>query len=590
MAIIKRRETQGDQSKIEIKPTGGGLEDQVSARKGEGEEDSAHGPEIDRLVPTLALLVHNTVGSLWMSVSDFTQNASERFRFVTEALAKHEEVRFTIRDELLLVNGELFATDSRYVEVFAKHLSEMGVNNFALLRGMSEHEFIKLLDVLGKSLYEIEALGGFAEALAAADLKNVVVRKVALKEVAEDELVVDKKRVDEEAIERRRKAEEEVLAIFSSDERAATTGESAACMHELAQDPEKMADLIVQATETRHAADISGEETKDNLMVECLERAFHGLMKHPSFKTQKGKKEMKKMLELLEQQLVARIDEAAGANVSEKMCQAIKRMTEGLKTADIAADYTRKIKALEQSEKRILRFIKAQGLEHMKEGELAEKLNEGGLDVSGWHSLLAKSGALEAQMKEREKAGGGAEDSADAVANLAFLLSRLDDRITGHVGDETGGEDQGKPEDPSKLADELKEANRQVNQLVDKTEMKVEDLIQAVTADMDDIEAQEELARKAGEGPRLTRKKIVQTIAEIVQELCQPLSVITCSIDMVTSKVLGETTAEQDEMLKLAVEGAGRIKTLINHLEKISGTPLGLSPDTDILDSAYGAS
>ena len=101
------------------------------------------------------------------------------------------------------------------------------------------------------------------------------------------------------------------------------------------------------------------------------------------------------------------------------------------------------------------------------------------------------------------------------------------------------------------------------------------------------MDAVEEEAKKVGRGPKVSRKRMLAVLAEITQELCQPLSVITCSISMVVSKSLGNVTDPQVDMLKLASESAAKMEVLIDNLEKISGLPTDLAPDSAIQRALY---
>ena len=80
-------------------------------------------------------------------------------------------------------------------------------------------------------------------------------------------------------------------------------------------------------------------------------------------------------------------------------------------------------------------------------------------------------------------------------------------------------------------------------------------------------------AAKSGTGPKLTRKRMLTILAEIVQELCQPLSVINCALGTIGGGHLGDVTTAQADMLQLAGEGAAKIEVLIDNLRNISGLP-----------------
>jgi hypothetical protein len=87
--------------------------------------------------------------------------------------------------------------------------------------------------------------------------------------------------------------------------------------------------------------------------------------------------------------------------------------------------------------------------------------------------------------------------------------------------------------------------------------------------------------------PQVPRKKLMVLLAEVVQELCQPLAVINCSIDMIKSKHLGEVSNAQLEMLDLASTSGERVRLLVDKLLELSGLPRTLTPDSGIQSSLY---
>ena len=248
---------------------------------------------------------------------------------------------------------------------------------------------------------------------------------------------------------------------------------------------------------------------------------------------------------------------------SKAVTGAVERMTERLKMDSIVQDYSKKLKMLEESEKRILRFMKLQGLDKAKDPELEKKLGEEGVDVADWHKLLALSGSDDD------------DASAAAVAQLASMLARLDEDV-GKMAKE------GDPQAQEKLAGELKQVNSEVSTMAARTQNKIEGLVEAVTADMEAIDRIEKEAARGGQALKMSRKQMLVILGEVVQELCQPLSVISCSVDMLKAQTLGDVTPMQAEMLQLVSESATKIKTLIDNLERIAGPPTTLVPDKEI--------
>ena len=80
----------------------------------------------------------------------------------------------------------------------------------------------------------------------------------------------------------------------------------------------------------------------------------------------------------------------------------------------------------------------------------------------------------------------------------------------------------------------------------------------------------------------MSRKRILQILAEIVQELGQPLSVIKCSLDMLKARNLGDLSQVQTDVVDLAGESTERMQVMIKNLLHIVGLPETMTPDAEI--------
>lgn len=535
------------------------------------------GPRTAKMTRSVAMLVDNTVNGRWLSVSDLRDTLYVHFAFVSDALAEEGPARFSLRSGALLVNGVPVTTTAPEIATFIRHLSDLNVENFSLEPDVSLDEFGNFLDLLCKQPGEMEEAGGFTAAVNDAGFEHIHSRKVILREVADDEMVVAK-RADEARAAEREDAEATVLGMLKAD--TTTPDEHTAdSVHAVATDKVRMADIIMEAAHERGGEDpATAEAPMADRVVTCVERAFDSLVKHKSSKTQKGRKAIAKALKELEGELTTRLAKEDGSDGGEKtVVDAVGRMTEGLKMEAIADDYAKKIRALEQSEKRILKFMKAQGLERVRNMGLEDQLTGDGLDVSGWHALLAKSSAT------REEADAAA--TVDATGNAIMQLAKLLDQIGDATAPSAGGSEKGQ-----QLAAGVVEAGKQVRAVAASTQRKIDDLVEDISADLEIVDRLEKKARDEGRGPKLSRRKIVEILAEIVQELYQPLSVVICTLGMIGSSSKDSLPRAQFDLLKLAEESALRIQTLIASLEKVAGQPESATPDRAILDAAYGKS
>jgi len=231
-------------------------------------------------------------------------------------------------------------------------------------------------------------------------------------------------------------------------------------------------------------------------------------------------------------------------------------MNSELQVDALASDYVKKRKGVETTEKKILRFMKAAGRDNPEASEaLKDKLIEGGLDAQDWQQLLVKN--AEAALAKTGRIAG-----AEALGSLLSQMNNLFD--------------------PGKIASGKTQEEEQVSSLVTQLEHEVATVTAETARKLDQLE------KRIRDKPELSREAMLAILAEIGQEICQPLSVITCSIDMVRGKALGELTPPQKEMLDLAAESGARVEMLANKLIQISGVPKGMKPDAEILDDVYG--
>lgn len=540
-------------------------------------DGSAPKTELDLATENLALLIHNSVTSCWLSSTDREHTYSDSFSTLTAALDKHDEFQVTVKEDAVSINGTLFHPSGAIQKIFVRQLASASVSNFTLLKGMTADEFVRFVDIACRKPEAMSESGGFYAAVVAANFTHIKSRKIVLQEVDEHELVVEKRDVDAEMIEEKRQAEVDALAYLSAED-VIPSVESAIKLALAARDAEHMSGIVAEAASRRCAsAPESSRRPLAEVIADCLQRLYDGLMENPASKTQKGKKSIERAFTQLETHLTTKVGGADAADIVRVISNTVERLTESLQVENIADEYVKKLKALEASEKRILRFIKHQGLEQMRNSELEKKLGDGGLDVSGWHRLLAASGA--------DSATDGAEsalDSAAAITQLASLLSRLETDI--HEEKESP---EKKADQNEKIASDIREIGAGIQTVVDGTRRKIRDLVQSVTEDIERVDIQEQMEKAAGSGPKMTRKQMVVILAEIVQELCQPLSVVQSTLDMTVGGMLGTLSPTQMEMLKLAAEGAVRMKTLVDALREISGVPTTLAPDQQILSQAY---
>lgn len=566
-----------------------------------------------RFIQLVGMIVNNTMNSYWLSASD-TKNAIDECYAVLGTVfeSSGKEVMFTVVNETVTVDNETFADEDHLITVFIEHLRACDITSFALKKGMPRDEFGKLIEILDARPDEIEMLGGFASLLEQFELTHARAIAVRYERVTDDDAVVSKEQLGADVL-----TDEEVaqkILEFLKDTDAG--GEQVAkILREAAANPEKMADLILEASGGEGEGEGEAEaveETKEEIeaVVAKLQHTFETLLADPAAQTPTGKKRLLTTIGKLEKEMLKKLKDAGKVKSAKAVADAVAVMRDELKMEALAAEYMKKRKAIVESERRILRYMKAKGLDKVAETELEEKLAEAGLDGQGWNELVVKSGGPGAPGVPGAGGGlaglgaalgipgmgggpGGPEGGAGAGAGtgpgvgfgftdlsmgqLATLLDHLEGKI------KQAEEGAVSPDDVKDIAGTMEQVNKEMDTLLESTEQKLTALVGEVLSE--EAGGDEELREKKSRG--LTKRDVLRILAEIVQELFQPLSVVNCSIDMVVSKALGEVTSSQVDMLKLAREGTSRIQVLIDDLNKISGLPDTKTPDKKIMAFLY---
>lgn len=532
-----------------------------------GEPQLADMGAVLELVRHLGQIMSNT--SLYGAQHKVTQQAvSKGFEFLNDFFSKWERVSFSITENSFLADGRQVEMKNAPIASLLKQLSAIEVGNFSLTRGMTMDDFSKLMTLLNTQAEKIKAMGSFSDALARSGVSHVQAKSMVYQLVTEEDVVVNKgelqnalsgagegdageggKGDDEKTIE-------QIIAFLKG-----TSDQMPMDIEQAASDTHQFADLILKAAEVSpKRAELEGAETLGNIVVGCLRRTYQSMLQDPASKTQQGKKTIAKILMLLQEDLLKGLRDLAGpaaGQIAERVSEAIEEMNNELQVDALASDYVKKRKGVETTEKKILRFMKTAGKDNPEASEaLRDKLIEGGLEAKDWQQLLVKN--AEAAMA---KAGSGVE-GAEVLGSLLAQMNSLFD--------------------PKKMASGKTPEEEQISKLVTQLEHEVA----AVTAEA--AQKLDRLEKRIRDKPDMSREAMLAMLAEIGQEICQPLSVITCSIDMIRSKVLGEVTSTQKEMLDLAAESGARVEMIANKLIQISGVPKGTKPDSKILDDVYG--
>ncbi len=514
------------------------------------------------------------------------QSVENCYDTLSQIMEKHEEVEFDIGEGELAINGVHIELKNPLVKMLVDHMSKRDVHNFSLSKGMEEEKFRKFMEVLLSSPEEIQQSGGFTATLASSGVDHVKAKQVRYQEVAEDEVVVTQEEMEQADNEGEGSAGAESVVSFL---KGGTADENVSeALKERIDDAEGLTELILQAADLKESGgDVSSAEPLSDIVVETMRRTYQALAEGDATRTKKGRQQLKKTLLLLEKQMLERLEQEGSIGDAEKeaISDAVEEMVDELEIDTLATDYMKKRKAIENNEKRILRFIKTKG-EEIGDTELHEKLEAGGLSEEEWRELVSRSGVGTAGVGGEDGTGpgagigeGGAERGVQgaafgAVGHLAVLLTDLQQALEKSSGGKAP---------PEEIVSRVHET---IQGMVTQTAKKIGELMEGASEDVRAEEAAEKEGKPPPE-PKLTKKQLLVMLGEIGQELCQPLAVINCSLQMLLTNALGEISDSQSKTLNLASESTDKLQQLANKMISISGVPGTLSPDAKIQESLY---
>jgi hypothetical protein len=534
--------------------------------------------QLEEMIRAMGLVLNNA--------SVYGQSHKVTQRAMTQAYAATKRVVETADQALLgLVEGKLVANGAEIglrnslCRSLYQSLSGLGIDSLLISRKVDEPQFGRLFFVLAQPPGALHEAGGIATVLASEGVTDIQLTRVSYQQVAEGEVVTAK---GEEALgELSPERLDETRRFLAGDGQETTDEDVGETLYSLslADDVQQLSELILEAAKRLQEKTPESDESLLRLVLKCLRRAVETMTRGPASQTQKGRRELRKTLETLEAQLRQNLDEAGclqDAESQHMLAEEFEELTDELQIDALAVSYMKKRKAIEASESRILRFIQNKGLDRIAETDLCERLTDGGLTKAGWHDLLIRSGAV----KEDDLPAGQGEAGVAAVTRLNTLVANLMGFVeAGQVfaGDET----------LEGLTDILERIQLEVGSLVERTRRKIQDLIEGLVRGAAPAPSADETRSGQEKEAFMSRRELLRLIAEIAQELCQPLSVVHCTTEMLSTGKFGAVQPQQKEILELALSSVTRLQQLIYKLMEIADVPEELIPDPDALAALY---
>lgn len=539
-------------------------------------------------VLALGRVIHNAA-IYGISHRATTEMMAEAYELSEAIVNSAGRMNFALRNNFLLVGGKLPDNSNPLIKQLYRKMKSKDITAFSIVRGMGLDEFQQLVEVLGSSDSR-----SFEEQLKSRSLQHVTSEKVVLQEIREGEEIgggPGKGRGAGSSSDIRDLAEEwlagntgivdhadseggggkgagggvEQIVAFLKGDVASDDPQVQAELEKVANDSEKLAELIMEAAAIRQSqSNIQSGETVADLVIGCLRRTFEGLRKAEKNSSDKNI-ELKKSFMLLEKNIIDKLHRVMGSSdesIDAEIRAAIEEMEDDAELGEIASEYMEQRALMARNEKRIAEYIRGE-----KGAKLQDRMMAAGMAPESWRSLVAKSAS-----DGGGGSGGGSEPIggvAESFGALAVVLAKFDDLMTS----------------ATPKADEVAKFIDQIEGHVEDVEQNTHQKIDKLNEDMQREIGQREIGPGNAEQRQIRKHReqfsiFVERLAELAQELMQPLTVINCSINMSVSGQLGEISDEQKELLSLAQSNTNRLNRLIEHLTKLVGYPKDLTPKT----------
>ncbi len=492
------------------------------------------------------------------------------YTVISKFIEFHKHIHFSIADGSLLINGESTA-GSPLAASFTTRLTALNLFSFTIEPGFSLDECISLFSLLLTPTAKLDLTKSAAELMEGLGINHIEAKSFSYRRVSEDEpgeatpAPATTTAATETPTQEPAPVQpdlENIMAFLKGDDQA-DSHRSAEDIRHLAADTEKLAELILRTIEIRSSqADLSEGETLTDLVIGCIQKVVQPILKDPAAKTQKGRKHIKHSLLMLEKVLLDRLKNIAGDQAVRATEAMMDEITEDLDLDAIASKYMKNRRLAEKTSEKLSHLIERSSDDPQQLEELRGRLVDQGLTPEGWQELTVKLSP--ASTGESGRGGGsGLGDGVNEIKVLTLLLARIGETIQNPPT--TGA--------PSEIQSLITETGEHLTALAEITDKKIKNLKSLLTDEKTN--------------PVLSRRELLEILAEIAQEIMQPLTIITGTVAMIRSLRTGPLTDTQGELLSMIAESCKRMTTLVHHLMQLAGTPQTRQPDRAILNAAY---
>jgi|GEM_PF-1727825 len=483
-----------------------------------------------------------------------------------ELFGTHKKITIGAYNGSLIVDGNPVTASGTLLVSLERRLSRLRITGLKIQRGISAAELIQLAKLL--SMKEAEQ---FQTGLGSAALSHIDSDNARLEAVREGQTVADESDLvgmggdgvlvlddglDEGTGGGGEQSEEtvhveQIVAFLKGDVDLDDEDELNEELSELASNPDRLGKMIMEAVSIRQSASNLEGESLGDIVLGCLRRTYSGLHKQSAFKSKEGKAELSKALLMLEENILEKMRGLAGdadPELDRQIVQSIREMDESLGFEMAAMQYMEHREAIEENRKDLQSYVQAHGAAAAK-----DLLADSDFPSTEWRRIVVGSATAASGQN-------AAAPLVDGISNLTTVFERLESLMRS----ETADEDQ--------LRDLLGQANENLDDTIFTTKEKLDVLSQQLKEDP--------AGTIGGHGRNMDQNELLAALSEVAQELMQPLTAITASLEMMLQGFVGAITEEQRDLLSLAANSGEHLRYLMNELINIVGCPTNKGVDS----------
>jgi signal transduction histidine kinase len=485
----------------------------------------------------------------------------ESLAHIRDFLDQFGAIDITATEDGFVFGTALIGDHSSPTQMLRARLTGLRADSLVLLPGLEDDEFARLIVLLTAKPPQ-DSAATFQSLLDAAQLHHVKSARFTYQRLSEDEAVVAKRSMAMPDV-----------GPLTSESRAEIVAYLKGAGHadlmrlcDLSDSADQLASCVLEAAEPApDAPDPSGREYA-GAVVAGLQRACTNMMQSPVNRTQKGRQGVKRLLLQTESTIKQRLQVFADAEEAEAvLAEGVEELVEGLEIDGLVARYLKQKSLSDTTEARMLRQVRRAAKDESELDDLRAKLQEAGLSPDDWQNLLAKGPAA-----PRSDDAAAREAARERAARLRLLLTNMEQATTAAAT----------PSAPPAVQ-AMAQMNQQVTAVVGDTLAKIGRLEQLLKHPEHSAEDRRDV--------QSAMRKLCELLAEIGQELRQPLTVISGTLGMLQRKqdAPGAPEDPMSGLVTLAAESSDQLDGLIGKIVQIAGFPEELNPDARILDALY---